>query len=74
MTIRFLQTCASENPAFPFQAGQLITVAVPSVYLRSLLDGVRAEIVAEDVLELAIESDPTRPEPDRPKGRRYARH
>lgn len=61
MTIRFLQTVASENPAYPFQAGQIITVAAPSAYLLSLLDGVRAEVVKAD-LERAVDVAPEQPE------------
>jgi hypothetical protein len=51
MTIRFLQTVQSENPDFPFMAGQVIDVPAPSPFLLNLLDGVRAEAVkAEDEL------------------------
>ncbi len=72
MTIRFLQTTPSENPDYPFQAGQIITVAAPSEFLLSLLDGVRAEAVPMDILERAVEQDTARPEPHRKKGRRRA--
>lgn len=48
MQIRFLQTIASENPGFPFQAGQVIHVTAPSPYLLELLDGVRAEVVRDE--------------------------
>lgn len=75
MTIRFLQTCASENPEYPFQAGQIITVTVPSDFLLGLLDGVRAEIIPADVLEMAVAPVTERPEPVRSKQRKaYARH
>lgn len=77
MTIRFLQTCASENPAFPFMAGQVITVTAPSPFLLGLLDGVRAEIVKgleDPPEEQAIAPHGERPEPERPRpGRRHAR-
>jgi hypothetical protein len=53
MTIRFLQTCQSENPAFPFQAGQVITIPAPSRFFLDLLDGVRAEVVRDNGDELA---------------------
>jgi hypothetical protein len=54
VTIRFLQTCQSENPAFPFMAGQVISVPVPSAFLLSLVDGVRAEAVKVDNTERAV--------------------
>jgi hypothetical protein len=73
MTIRFLQTCESENPDFPFMAGQVISIPVPSPFLLSLLDGVRAEAVATDNTERAVMPNPTQPEPTRRKGRRRAR-
>jgi hypothetical protein len=69
MTIRFLQACPSENPEFPFQAGQIITVAAPSDYVLSLLDGVRAEVVKTDETEAAIEPAPEQPEPIRKRRR-----
>lgn len=68
MTIRFLQTVASETPDYPFQAGQTITVAAPSRFLLSLCDGVRAEIVKTDD-ERATMPAPMTPEPVRAKGR-----
>lgn len=67
MTIRFLQSVPSENPNFPFQPGQVITVPAPSDYLLSLLDGIRAEVVPTDDTERAIEPDPSRSEPRRRK-------
>ena len=70
MIIRFLQTIASENPAFPFQPGQVISVAAPSEYLLSLLDGVHAEAVKPDLMERAVEPETERPEPKHGKGRR----
>jgi hypothetical protein len=54
MTIRFLQTCQSENPAFPFMAGQVIHVPAPSAFLLGLVDGVRAEAVKTDDTERAV--------------------
>jgi hypothetical protein len=72
VTIRFLQTVASDNPEFPFQAGQVITVERPSAYLLSLLDGVQAEVVPVDDTERAVEQVAEQPEPARVKGRRRA--
>jgi hypothetical protein len=62
MTIRFLQTCPSESPAYPFQAGQVIVVPAPSRYLLSLLDGIRAEAMKTDPTERAVTDDPEIPE------------
>ena len=73
MTIRFLQTVASEKPDFPFMAGQIIEVSAPSEYLLSLLDGIRAEVVPTDDSERAIAPDAEQPEPVRQKGRRRGR-
>lgn len=70
MTIRFLQAVPSENPEFPFQAGQVIEVACPSPYLLSLLDGVRAEVVRTEGEEVAVEPEAERAEPVRRRGRR----
>lgn len=69
MVIRFLQTCESENPEYPFQVGQVITVACPSPYLLSLVDGIRAEAVPTDSTERAIMQPSQQPEPPRKKGR-----
>ena len=73
MVIRFLQTTPSETPDYPFQAGQVISVACPSPYLLSLVDGVRAELVRTDESERAIEPDREQPEPFQQKGRRCGR-
>jgi hypothetical protein len=55
VTIRFLQTTPSDNPEYPFQAGQIISVDQPSEFLLGLLDGVRAEAVrSADEPELAV--------------------
>jgi hypothetical protein len=54
MRIRFLQTTRSENPNFPFQAGQVIDVPAPSPFLLSLLDGVRAEVIKDTEPEYAV--------------------
>lgn len=70
MVIRFLQTCPSENPEYPFQVGQVITVTCPSPYLLSLVDGVRAEAVPTDSSERAVIPTLSQPEPPRRKGRR----
>ena len=54
MTIRFLQATPSDSPDHPFQAGQVISVAEPSPYLLSLLDGVRAVAVKDTEPEMAV--------------------
>lgn len=54
MTIRFLQTVPSGVPGFPFQAGQVITVACPPPELLALVDGVRAEAVRDTEPERAV--------------------
>jgi hypothetical protein len=63
MTIRFLQTVASENPEFPFMAGQVIDVPAPSAFLLGLVDGVRAEAVKTDNTERAVVDELETPEP-----------
>jgi hypothetical protein len=63
MTIRFLQTVQSENPAFPFMAGQVIHVPAPSPFLLGLVDGVRAEAVKTDSVERAVVDELETPEP-----------
>lgn len=73
MQIRFLQTVASENPAFPFQPGQVITVTSPGPFLQRVLDSGAAEIVRVDETERAVEPDVEQPEPVR-KARRRAVH
>jgi hypothetical protein len=70
VVIRFLQTCASENPEYPFQAGQVITVTCPSRYLLSLVDGIRAEAIPTDETERAVIPALSQPEPAKKKGRR----
>lgn len=65
MVIRFLQTTPSEHPEYPFMAGQIITVAQPTPFLLSLLDGVRAEVVRVDEQERAVLDAGTVPEPVR---------
>jgi len=72
MKIRFLQTVPSGNPTFPFQAGQIITIEDPAPFLY-LLDGVRAEALASDDTERAIEPDAEQPEPAKVKGRKRER-
>jgi hypothetical protein len=58
MTIRFLQTTPSDSPEHPFQPGQVISVATPSPYLLSLIDGVRAEAVRDTEPEMAVATAP----------------
>ena len=65
MVIRFLQTTPSENPDFPFQAGQIISVTAPTRFLLSLIDGIHAEVVRTDDIERAIEEPVAVPEPVR---------
>jgi hypothetical protein len=74
MLIRFLQTTASENPEYPFHAGQVISVACPSPFLLSLLDGVRAEAVRTQPDDLATAPAYERPEPTRRRRGRHAKH
>jgi hypothetical protein len=69
MTIRFLQTAQSENPDFPFMAGQVIEVPAPSPLIQQALRGGLAEIVRADDERAeapAVEST----EPVRRKGRK----
>jgi hypothetical protein len=70
MTIRFLQTVPSENPEFPFQAGQVISLPVLPSYLRDHIKAGRAVLVTEDRIERAITPDPEYAEPVRVRGRR----
>ena len=69
MQIRFLQTVPSENPNFPFVAGQTITVTEPSRFMLDLIDGVRAIVIRSDDTERAIAPDDEQPEPKRKRGR-----
>ena len=71
MTIRFLQTCQSGIPDFPFQAGQVIHVTDPPGSLLALCDGIRAEIVKADE-ERAVAPEPSQPEPVKSRGRKRA--
>ena len=70
MKIRFLQTTPSDNPEYPFMAGQVITVAQPTPSLLRLIDDEHAEIVREDAIERAVVAPDPTPEPLRKKGRR----
>ena len=69
MIIRFLQTCPSGSPEYPFQAGQTIEVAVPPPFLLELCDGIRAVIVKTDHTERAVAPAVEQPEPVR-KGKK----
>ena len=73
MQIRFLQTVPSENPSFPFIAGQTITVTQPSRFILNLIDGVRAIVVRADDTERAVAPDAEQPEPTEKRGRKRAR-
>ena len=56
MVIRFLQTCPSGDPEYPFMAGQMIEVYAPPPFLLELLDGVRAEVVrTAEPIEVAVQ-------------------
>ena len=72
MTIRFLQTTASENPDFPFQPGQVVTVACPTPFLLDAIARGEAEVVKTDETERAIAPEPETAEPVTQKGRRRA--
>lgn len=74
MTIRFLQTCASENPDYPFMGGQEFTfTGPPPPIFAQYLDGVQACVVRADPTELAVEPEPETAEPVRAKVRRRKR-
>ena len=60
MQIRFLQTVPSRVPGFPFQAGQIITIAEPTTEILAYLDGIRAEVVRETTPERAVAMAPSR--------------
>jgi hypothetical protein len=70
MTIRFLQTVPSENPEWPFMAGQVIDVPAPSPSMQDALRNGTAELVkAED--ERGEAPAVEIPEPVRRKGRKH---
>jgi hypothetical protein len=75
VTIRFLQTCSSENPSFPFQAGQVITVTRPAPSMLDAITAGWAEVVREDATERAVVPAGERPEPSaqKPRVKRGAR-
>ena len=60
MLIRFLETCESERPGLPFQAGQIIDVATPTDTMLEWLRSSRAVILrqASDEEEYAVEPAP----------------
>jgi hypothetical protein len=69
VTIRFLQPASSESPDFPFQTGQVITVACPT---PSMLDAIAkgfAEVMKVDETERAVMPASETPESDAPKPR-----
>lgn len=47
MRIRFLQTVPSENPHFPFQAGQTIVVSRPTKAITAALGDGRAVVLPD---------------------------
>ena len=47
MRVRFLQTTPSSNPAFPFQAGQIIQVERLTPELRGWIKASHAEVLRE---------------------------
>jgi hypothetical protein len=73
MVIRFLQTCPSESPDYPFVTGQVISVPAPSPLLLGYLRDGRAEpLKVED--ERAVVDEAETPEPVKAtRGRRRAR-
>lgn len=73
MTIRFLQTCPSENPDYPFMAGQVISVACPTPLIRTHLANGMAEAVKTDDTERAVAPEIEPAEPKR-KRIRVQRH
>lgn len=71
MRIKFLETCASDNPSMPFQAGQIVTlpsVDIPTAF-RSYVKRGQAIILPEDVTERAVEPEIEQPEAPKVKGR-----
>jgi hypothetical protein len=53
MRIKFLHTTSSENPAFPFQAGQVIEVPELTPAMRSALAAHQAVLLSEPEPEAA---------------------
>lgn len=71
MRIKFLETCQSDVPHMPFQAGQIVTLSsvdVP-VAFRSYVKRGQAIILTEDVTERAVEPEMEQPEAPKVKGR-----
>lgn len=54
MTIRFLMTTASQSPAYPFQAGQVIHLSSLTPDLKRWITEGRAELVREEAAETAM--------------------
>jgi hypothetical protein len=73
MQIRFLQTCASDNPDYPFMAGQVIDVPALSRLLQSHVFTGLAEFVREDETECAVVVAAEVPEPKKRGRTRVAR-
>lgn len=70
MRIKFLETCLSDVPSHPFQAGQIVTLPgrdVPAAF-RSYVKRGQAIVLPEDVVTRAVTPEPEHPEPDRVKG------
>jgi hypothetical protein len=72
MVIRFLETVPSQNPEFPFTAGQIIHVVCPDAFLRGYIEAKKAVVVPSDDTERAIEPGAETPEPETKRGRRRA--
>ena len=66
MRIKFLESCPSDSPEYPFQAGQIIDVDEPSPHVLGLVASGRA--IRLDIDERAVEPDAATPEPVRVKG------
>lgn len=47
MTIKFLQTTPSENPDFPFQAGQIVDLPMTKRVQQWIADGFAVVVVPE---------------------------
>ena len=70
MRLKFLQTTTSDNPNFPFQAGQVVDVADLSPSMRAALETGSAVLVSDPGPEAAVVSAPERAVLPRAKGRK----
>jgi hypothetical protein len=67
--IKFLHTTPSENPAFPFQAGQVIEVPALTPSMRAAIEEHQAVLLSEPP-EAAVQEMPERAVMPRAKGRK----